>query len=622
VADIIQLLSDHLANQIAAGEVITRPSAAVKELMENAIDAGATEIHLIVRDAGKELIQVTDNGKGMSPTDARMSFERHATSKISKIEDLFSIRTMGFRGEALASIAAVAQVEMKTKQPESESGTRIVIEGTVVKLQEACATASGTSIAVKNLFYNVPARRNFLKSNTSEYKAILDEFVRIALAYPEIKFRLWNNNTEQFRLETGSLKSRIIGLLGSNYEKKLVPIEEVNDFMQVHGFIGRPETALKTRGNQFFFVNGRFIKNQYLNHAVVQAFDALIPAETFPFYVLFIETDPSRVDVNVHPTKQEVKFDDDRTMHAYLKTAVKHALARNNIAPSLDFTLNPEIMQLEAVRNPVSPIREQKTQSGYLSSVFAGINQAHVIERKDSLKAWKQLYEVAANNSSSPTLPAEQIGNSQAELRQVSELDKSRSSGSTGEERKNGDILLFQDTYLASTIKSGFVIIHIRRALERIIFNKLQSSCNNNNVMSQQLLFPESYECAAGDAALLTSILPDLAQIGFDITPFGNNSFVIHGVPAGLNQSGSGEFLEDAMEHLKNEGGNASERNTELLLQNLARKMSRNIEAYTVPENRQALVAELFGCSQPEYSPTGRKIFTVLSKADIDDLLN
>jgi DNA mismatch repair protein MutL len=395
VPDIIQLLSDHIANQIAAGEVIQRPASAVKELLENAIDAGATEIQLIIKDSGKELIQVIDSGKGMSPTDARMSFERHATSKIRCIDDLFKIRTMGFRGEALASIAAVTQVELKTRQAGSEVGSRILIEGTEVKLQEACAMNVGTNISVKNLFFNVPARRHFLKSPTTEFRHILDEFTRVALAYPGIGFRLSNNGTEQFHLTTGSLKQRVVGLLGNTYDKKLVPVEENTELLNIQGFIGKPDAATRTRGMQFFFINNRFIRNAYLHHAVVKAYEGLIEKESFPFYVLFLEVDPARVDVNVHPTKQEVKFEDDRLMYSYLMAAVKHSLARYNIAPSLDFTLNPEIQQLPAVRMPFTERQREDTQKGYLFNTFSEKGQAHAIERNDSLKHWKELYEIA-----------------------------------------------------------------------------------------------------------------------------------------------------------------------------------------------------------------------------------
>ena len=377
--DIIQLLPDHLANQIAAGEVVQRPASAVKELLENAIDAGATEVQLILKDAGKELIQVVDNGSGMSPVDARMSFERHATSKIRQIDDLFAIRTMGFRGEALASIAAVAQVDMKTRKQDEELGTHLVIEASEVIKQEPVACAAGTSFSIKNLFYNVPARRKFLKSNTSEYKHIIDEFTRVAMAYPQVSFRFFHNNTEQFHLTAGNQKTRIIELLGNKSEKNLVPVDEDTELLHIHGYIGKPESATRTRGNQFFFINSRFIRNAYLNHAVATAFEGLIDKEAFPFYVLFIELDPQRVDVNVHPTKQEVKFDDDRLLYAYLQSAVKHALARFNIAPSLDFTLNTEIQNLDAVRLPQP--EKQKVLPGvvYIFGWFGEGGTAHVI---------------------------------------------------------------------------------------------------------------------------------------------------------------------------------------------------------------------------------------------------
>ena len=380
--DEIQLLSDHIANQIAAGEVIQRPASAVKELLENAIDAGATEIQLIIKDAGKELIQVIDNGKGMSPTDARMSFERHATSKIRNIEDLFTIRTMGFRGEALASIAAVAQVEMKTRQAQNEAGTRIIIEGTQVQLQEPCAINEGTSISVKNLFYNVPARRHFLKSATTEFRNIVDEFTRVAMAYPQIGFKLWHNGAEQFHLTRGSLKARIVDLLGKQVEKNLVPVEEQTELVSIQGFIGKPQAATRTRGNQFFFINNRFIRNAFLNHAIVQGYQGMIEKEAFPFYVLFISVDPARVDVNVHPTKQEVKFEDDRMIYAYMNAAVKHALARNNIAPAIDFTLNADIQQMPAVQLPVTERTRDDVSGGYLSHVFSQKSQAHIVEKK------------------------------------------------------------------------------------------------------------------------------------------------------------------------------------------------------------------------------------------------
>ena len=389
--DLIKLLPDNIANQIAAGEVIQRPASAVKELMENALDAGATQVKLIVQDAGKSLVQVVDNGQGMSVGDARLAFERHATSKIRNIDDLFRIRTMGFRGEALASIAAVAQVELKTKRPVDETGTYVEIENSIVKTQEPVAFPNGTSIAMKNLFFNVPARRNFLKSNAAEMRHIVDEFIRIALSFPEIRFVLLHNGQEVFHLEKGTLKQRMVQILGSNYSSKLVSVQENTDYLNIAGFVGKPDIAKRTRGDQYFFVNNRYIRSGYLHHAVMTAFQQMIPGDSFPLYVLFIEIDPSRVDINVHPTKQEIKFEDEKIVYAFVQAAVKHALAQFSITPSLDFDLDPEIQHLDAVSKPVSAQSASDIESSSLFQTFTRKNQAHFIEPSviSTLRHWK-----------------------------------------------------------------------------------------------------------------------------------------------------------------------------------------------------------------------------------------
>lgn len=619
MADVIQLLSDHIANQIAAGEVIQRPASAVKELLENSVDAGATEIQLIIKDAGKELIQVTDNGTGMSPTDARMSFERHATSKIRNIEDLFNLRTMGFRGEALASVAAVAQVEMKTRQAAAETGTRIVIEGTEVKLQEPCAVNPGTTIMVKNLFYNVPARRHFLKSATTELRHIIDEFTRVALAYPGIAFRLWNNGTEQFRMEAGNLKARIVALLGGSYEKNLVPVEEDTDLVKIHGFIGKPESATRTRGMQFFFINNRFIRNAYLNHAVTQAYENLIEKETFPFYVLFLDIDPKKVDVNVHPTKQEVKFDDDGMMYYYLKAAVKHSLSRYNIAPSLDFTLSPEITQLPSVQLPVTERQRDETQKGYLANTFSGGGQAHFIERKDSLRHWKELYEIAQAPSVKTAIDAANAisENQQTNISRPTSIPLHTDEGTD----KSDNIMLIHGSLLATTVKSGLMLIHIRRAQERIWYERLLQQYNTQSAPSQQVLFPVSYELPPPDALLLNEALADLARVGFDIEPFGQNTFVVRGIPSGLSAGGEKAVLDEVVEHLKHESPDAINKRAEMLLAHLARRFSVSKNPVAQPEGRQALIDELFACGQPEYTPDGKKVFTMIKKEDLEAML-
>jgi len=611
--DIIQLLSDHLANQIAAGEVIQRPASAVKELMENAIDAGANEIQLVIKDAGKELLQVIDNGSGMSATDARMSFERHATSKIKDINDLFSIRTMGFRGEALASIAAVAQVEMRTRKAISEIGNRIRVEATEVKEQEPFVCEKGTNIMVKNLFYNVPARRHFLKGNTTELRHILDEFTRIALAYPDIRFRFWNNNTEQYNLEPGNLKTRIVSLLGNNLAKNLVPVDEFTDLLNIKGFIGKPEAATKTRGMQFFFINQRFIKSAYLHHAVTMAYEGLIEKDSFPFYVLMLDIDPARVDVNVHPTKQEVKFEDDRLMYAYLNAAVKHALAKYNIAPSLDFTLNPEIQHLPSVELPQTPAQMQQTQKGYLSNTFRSGGQAHFVEAKDSLQRWKEVYAIAQQETPLPevnTRAINTLASSAGTLIAENEAESNRQN-----------ILLVQDSLLLTTVKSGLMLIHIKRAQERIAYEKLLQQWSSGGAVSQRSLFPQQIELAPQDSILLDSILPDLVRTGFDVAPFGKHTYVVQGMPPEMAGCNEKQLLDEMIEMLKNEAPDAVNNRQDRLLITLAKRSSRIKQNIKQTEMQQALIDELFACSRPEYSPDGKRIFTLLRKEELDALL-
>src|SRR5688572_23245704 len=397
MADIIRLLPEYLANQIAAGEVVQRPASVVKELLENAVDAGATNIQLIVKEAGKQLIQVVDNGSGMSETDARMSFERHATSKIKSTEDLFRIMTMGFRGEALASIAAVAQVELKTRKVENDTGTKLVVEGSEIVEQTPVAVPEGTSLCVKNLFFNVPARRNFLKTNAVEMRHILDEFQRIALANPQIAFTLIQNDSEVYNLPAGKLSQRIVSLFGSNYKEQMASVEEITDVLQVKGYIGKPEFSKKTRGEQFFFVNNRFIKSAYLNHAVINAYEGLLPKDSHPFYVLFLEIDPQSIDINVHPTKTEIKFEDEKTIYAIVQAAVKKTLGTHNIAPSLDFSGDVNFAPLQPARltPTASPDFGKYEKAKSYNAIVSGQKSANT-------KNWEQLYEPARLE---PTFP-------------------------------------------------------------------------------------------------------------------------------------------------------------------------------------------------------------------------
>lgn len=612
--DIIQLLPDHLANQIAAGEVIQRPASAVKELLENAIDAGATDIQLIIKDAGKELIQVVDNGSGMSPMDARMSFERHATSKIKHIDDLFSINTMGFRGEALASIAAVAQVELKTKKAADELGTLLIIEASEVIKQEPIACASGTNFSIKNLFYNVPARRKFLKSNTSEYKHIIDEFTRVAMAYPQIAFRLFHNNAEQFHLTIGNLKTRIVDLLGNRAEKNLVPIEEDTELVRISGYIGKPESATRTRGNQFIFVNGRFIKSPYLNHAVVTAFEGLIDKESFPFYVLFFELDPQRVDVNVHPTKQEVKFDDEKMLYAYLQAAVKHALAKFNIAPSLDFSLSPEIQNMEAVRLPQSTLRRQETEHGYLYQSFSEKGKAHFIEKNNDMHEWNMQKAALFDNrelvGSLPPRPT---------FSNVEQSSVSNKELAFGEDKSPGQPVLQWREYLISTTKSGLILLHQKRAMERILYERLAERMGREHAVTQQLLFPATLHVAPADAALLVDLLPALKKIGYDISPLGNCTYAVNGAPPDVTAGREQALLEEILEQMKHESSSIKDQQQEKLLRTVVKRMAQ--PSFLSPESAQALIDELFACAQPQYTPDGARVYSILPKDSLDALL-
>ncbi len=611
VSDIIQLLPDNIANQIAAGEVIQRPASAVKELLENAIDAGATAIQLIVLDAGKNLIQVIDNGAGMSETDARMAFERHATSKIRKIEDLFSIKTMGFRGEALASIAAVAQVEMKTKKADETTGTFLAIENSIVQKQEPCAYSNGTSISMKNLFFNVPARRNFLKSNALELKHIIDEFIRVAMAFPELFFSLTSNGQQVFHLEVGSLKQRIVQILGNPYNAKLVQVKEDTDYMNVYGFVGKPETAKKTRGDQYFFVNNRFIKSSYLNHAVNQVFTDMIAKDSFPSYVLFIDVDPKVVDINVHPTKQEIKFEDERIVYAFVQSAVKHALAQFSIAPSLDFTLDPSIQQLHAVSTPFTSEQKEAASASSLYKTFTQKNQAHAIERSNTgeLKAWKSFYETASEKNASPT-----------DVTPNFEFEKS-STSPLANVVQSACVQLHQ-TYIVAAVQSGFILVHQQLAHERILYERLGKAIHGKPISTQNSLFPITLTFSAPDAALLVELLPELLQIGYAIQPNDSNGFVILGIPADVLQGNEKHSIELLIEQFKNFSNDIKFSKREKLIQCMARQQGIKAGQNLSQKEMQVLVEELFECQTPNSTPNGNPTYVDFKENYLASLFN
>lgn len=606
--DIIQLLPDHIANQIAAGEVIQRPASAVKELLENAVDAGATEIQLIVNDAGKQLLQVIDNGGGMSETDARMAFERHATSKIREIDDLFRIKTMGFRGEALASIAAVAQVELKTKRAEDAAGTFIEIENSVVKRQEPVAMTNGTSIAMKNLFFNVPARRNFLKSNAAEMRHIVDEFIRVSMAYPDIFFSLSANGQQMFHLDRGTLKQRIVQLLGNQYNAKLVSVEEQTDYMNIYGFIGKPETAKKTRGDQYFFVNHRFIKSAYLNHAVAGAFQELIATDSFPAYVLFIDLDPAQVDINVHPTKQEIKFEDEKIVYAFVQSAVKHALAQFSITPTLDFDLDPTIQQLDAVSKPFTSEQKSQASSSSLYNTFTQKHAAHKIDpqQKSELKHWRDFYEPV--NKSTVDSQQTTVGNTA----DFSAINPSKIF------IPEQDFSQQHNTYILASTAKGMLIIHQQNAHERVLYERYLAAADGKPIAAQRSLFPSTLHLSTADAVLLGELSDELKQLGYLIEPFGKDTYVIQGTPADVEQGNEAMAIELLLEQFKHYTSDLKFSKREKLIRSLAKQHSIKAGRSLTQKEMKQLVEDLFNCAQPNATSNGFPVYMEIKKDELE----
>jgi DNA mismatch repair protein MutL len=599
------LLPDNIANQIAAGEVIQRPASAVKELLENAVDAGATEIKLIIQDAGKSLVQVIDNGKGMSPGDARMAFERHATSKIRSIDDLFSIRTMGFRGEALASIAAVAQVELRTRRSEDALGTFIEIENSRVRKQEACAAAEGTSIAMKNLFFNVPARRNFLKSNAAEMKHIVDEFIHVSLAFPEIAFELTANGQELFILQKGNLKQRIVQLFGNGHAAKLVPVGEYTDYLDIKGFVGKPEAVRKSRGEQFFFVNGRFIRSAYLNHAVMSGFQGLIPEQTFPLYVLFIDLDPAQIDINVHPTKQEIKFEDEKIVYAFVQSAVRHALAQFSMTPSLDFELDAGIQQLNAVSRAASQEDRDTAGNGSLFQTFTQKHAAWKVEPSGNLTGWKEFYK-PVGIPESQVVPTRQI----QPLPQVP-TSVAPVSPSALKFAEDMTPLQVQRSYIIFDSPEGLVIVHQQLAHERVIYERLNEALEGKPLPVQQLLFPASITLPPADAALMQELIPELRVLGYMVESEGPLDFLLKGTPSDLKGSGDGAEIEKLLESYKHFNPSLTCTRREKLIRSMAARQCVKAGTPLSVEEMRRIISDLSACRQATLSVGGLPTFVI-----------
>ncbi len=608
MSDVIKLLPDAVANQIAAGEVIQRPASAVKELLENAIDAGAENIKLIIKDAGKTLIQVTDDGAGMSDTDARLCFERHATSKINQASDLFAIRTMGFRGEALASIAAIAKVELKTRTADQQIGTHIEIEASKLEKQQPCNCPKGTSIAVKNLFFNTPARRNFLKSDNVEKRHILTELQRIAIVHPEIEFQYYQNNQLSHQFHKSNLKQRIAHVFGSNYNQRLIPVEEETQILRLNGFVGKPEYAKKVRGEQFFFVNKRFIRSPYLNHAVELAFHELIPDDAFPSFFLFLETDPGQIDVNVHPTKTEIKFQDERYFYQIVKSAVKKALGSFNITPTLDFDREtafdlPDQQGMRTVKPPEIKVNPEFNPFGHSKkSAHAGGNLSSRINPGQ----WEKLF------------PGKEDIPHPGDLKQHEQVTISPDWQDNTEVKNGTKFVQLHNRYIITPVKSGLMLIDQQRAHERILFEKFQMMQEHKTASSQQLLFPEHIRLNDQDADILKEILKEVGSLGFGVSELGHGTFVVDAIPADMMEDYVlQDVIEGIIEQVKKNRLELKQDLRTNVLRSTAKKLAvRHGKALTY-EEMKALCDSLFACSMPQASPTGKTILKIISNEDL-----
>src|ERR1035437_3497310 len=631
--DIINLLPDSVANQIAAGEVIQRPSSAVKELLENSIDAKSTDIKLILKDAGRTLIQIIDNGIGMSETDALMCFERHATSKIQKADDLFKITTLGFRGEAMASIAAVAQVEIKTKRTEDELGTQLEIEGSELKSHSSCQCPKGTSISVKNLFFNVPARRNFLKSDSVELRHIIEEFQRVAIAHPEIALSLHHNNSELFHLEKGTLRQRLVGIFGDSYNQRLVPVHEDTTIVNVTGFIGKPEFARKTRGEQFFFVNNRFIKSPYLHHALQNAYEQLLPKDAFPSYFLNMEIDPKMIDVNIHPTKTEIKFEDERSVYTIIRSAVKQSLGKYTIEPSLDFE------QELSIAIPQNKSREEILLNPPKIKIDPKYNPFLEEEKKEERKSEKRNISTSpihsfpdsgTRNEETEKQREEKVweysrhADSQLEIEVKKDEDAQQEFNIEGEKTNKTSAYQLHNKYILAHIKTGMIVIDQQAAHERILFENYLELVDKHKGVSQQQLFPQTLEFSAGDAVILKELHEELQALGFDINGFGKNTFIVHGIPADISDQNIFELLEKLIEDYKSSQGSKSELGNakkEIVAKAMAKNLSIKSGEPLNNEEMSHMVDELFACKMPYASPSGKPTLITISLDELDKKL-
>jgi len=620
---VIKLLPDNVANQIAAGEVIQRPASVLKELMENAVDAGATHIQVIVKEAGKSLIQVIDNGSGMSAKDAKMCFQRHATSKISHADDLFHLNSKGFRGEALASIASIAHVELKTKTASANLGHQIKIEGGNFFEESSCNQEKGTSFSVKNLFYNVPARRKFLKSNNVESRHINDEFTRIALTHPEVNFTFHVNDQLIYKLTVGNFNQRIVAIFGKSYKEKLVPIEEETDFITLSGYIIKPEFSKKTRGEQFFFANNRFIKHNYFHHAINQAFEDLIPHNSHPSYFIHLTVNPRDIDVNIHPTKTEIKFSDERSIYAIIKTVVQRSLNRHSLAPTLDFEREtsfdtPAVNWDKPLKSP--EIKVDKNYNPFNTSKETNSDwskgSSFKVEKTERNASWENLYKNDYDESD------------QVEDAGINEEEISFESAPTQEKifeeetSEKGFYKQFKNKYLLTENENGILIINQKRAHERVLFEHFLNLFNEQQTSSQQLLFPETIEFPAKDMSIIEALLPDLTTLGFDISLFGKDAFVVNGLPSDMQNYSAKDLIEDLIIQFKQDSNKLKLSQREKLAVSMAKKLAVKYGQKMEQEEVKTLCEQLFLCEQPLTSPTGKPTLISYNLSLIDKQLN
>ncbi len=598
MADVIKLLPDSVANQIAAGEVIQRPASIVKELMENSVDAGAGNIRIIIKDSGKTLVQIIDDGTGMSETDARLSFERHATSKITSAQDLFAIRTKGFRGEALASIAAVAMVELRTRKKENETGTLIIINGSRVETQEPCSCPEGSSFSVKNLFYNIPARRKFLKSDNTEMRHIVNEFQKIVLAHPDIKFSLYHNDSEVYNLVPGNLRQRIAGVFGKQINQELITIDTDTTLVSIKGFIGKPETARRTYGEQFFFVNNRFMKHPYFHKAVAEAYQNILPAEAIPSYFIFMEADPASIDVNIHPTKTEIKFEDERAIWQILMASVREALGRFNIVPSIDFE-NEALVDIPVKSSssglPDMPVIKINTEFNPFDNETPEPGRQSYFERfeRDKSDDWEKLYS-AFNKDEAVNRQSEKI---------------------TESARK---FLHIKGKYIVCPVISGLMLIDQKRAHERILYERFTDCLSNGESVSQVDLFPVTFEMNPTDLMLVREIEEELMLLGFRFQYPDNRNLTVNGKPSGTGNSNPIEMIEIILEDYKKSQADPSTGAKEKVASAMASASSIPYGKTLSSGEMENLFDTLFACKAPNYSPKGKPVITIITIEELD----